>query len=24
VRGVEIVLTASSVPNPVLGRLEPC
>ena len=24
VRGVEIVLTAASVPNPVLGRLEPC
>jgi hypothetical protein len=24
VRGVEIVLSASSVPNPVLGRLEPC
>lgn len=24
VRGVEIVLTASAVPNPVLGRLEPC
>jgi hypothetical protein len=24
VRGVEIVLTASSVPNAVLGRLEPC
>ena len=24
VRGVEIVLTAARVPNPVLGRLEPC
>jgi hypothetical protein len=24
VRGVEIVLTAAAVPNPVLGRLEPC
>jgi hypothetical protein len=24
VRGVEIVLTAASVPNPVLGRLDPC
>ena len=24
VRGVEIVLTAASAPNPVLGRLEPC
>jgi hypothetical protein len=24
VRGVEIVLSAASVPNPVLGRLEPC
>jgi hypothetical protein len=24
VRGVEIVLTAASVPNPVLGRLQPC
>lgn len=24
VRGVEIVLTAAGVPNPVLGRLEPC
>jgi hypothetical protein len=24
VRGVEIVLTAASFPNPVLGRLEPC
>jgi hypothetical protein len=24
VRGEEIVLTAASVPNPVLGRLEPC
>jgi hypothetical protein len=24
VRGVEVVLTAASVPNPVLGRLEPC
>ena len=24
VRGVEIVLTAASVPNPILGRLEPC
>jgi hypothetical protein len=24
VRGVEIVLTAANVPNPVLGRLEPC
>jgi hypothetical protein len=24
VRGVAIVLTAASVPNPVLGRLEPC
>lgn len=24
VRGVEIVLTAATVPSPVLGRLEPC
>ena len=24
VRGVEVVLTAAVVPNPVLGRLEPC
>jgi hypothetical protein len=24
VRGVEVVLSASIVPNPVLGRLEPC
>jgi hypothetical protein len=24
VRGVEVVLTAASVPNPVLGSLEPC
>ncbi len=24
VRGVEIVLSAADVPNPVLGRLEPC
>ena len=24
VRGVEIVLTAAIVPNPVLGRFEPC
>jgi hypothetical protein len=24
VRGVEIVLSAASAPNPVLGRLEPC
>lgn len=24
VRGVEIVVSAASVPNPVLGRLEPC
>ena len=24
VRGVEIVLSAASVPNPVIGRLEPC
>jgi hypothetical protein len=24
VRGVEIVLSAASVPNPALGRLEPC
>ena len=24
VRGMEIVLSAASVPNPVLGRLEPC
>jgi hypothetical protein len=24
VRGVEIALSAQSVPNPVLGRLEPC
>lgn len=24
VRGVEVVLTAASIPNPVLGRLEPC
>jgi len=24
VRGVEIVLSAASIPNPVLGRLEPC
>jgi hypothetical protein len=24
VRGVEVDLSAASVPNPVLGRLEPC
>ena len=23
-RGVQIVFTAAAVPNPVLGRLEPC
>jgi hypothetical protein len=24
VRGVEVILTAAAIPNPVLGRLEPC
>jgi hypothetical protein len=24
VRGVEVVLTAAPVPNPIFGRLEPC